>query len=139
MVRGETNRLGAGTLPAKAPCHCRSAGSPEGETCAAPVTAGRATIGSAIGPTPAFQRGQAHQREGLGRHGAVVSRRSEHEPAGGRINEQRRAPAPLIRTKGCCRAIDPRWGDFSFRDFSHAPSDKNCPKMFRPIKGVAFL
>src|SRR6516162_6575562 len=39
------------------------------------------TTGSFIGPTPAFQRGQAHQGEGLGRHDAVVSRRSEHEPA----------------------------------------------------------
>jgi hypothetical protein len=49
MVGGETpNRLGAGTLPGKAPCHCRSSGSPEGETCAAPVTAGRATTGSAM-------------------------------------------------------------------------------------------
>jgi hypothetical protein len=28
---------------------------------AAAMTAGRATTGSSIGPTPAFQRGQAHQ------------------------------------------------------------------------------
>ena len=80
----------------------------EGETCDAPVTAGRATTGSAIGATPLFQRGQANQREGLGRHGAVVSRRSEHDPAGGRIDEQRQAPSAVSPSKSCCRAIAPR-------------------------------
>ena len=79
----------------------------EGETCDAPVTAGRATTGSAIGATPLFQRGQANQREGLGRHGAVVSRRSEHGPREGGSMNRGEPPAPLIRPKGC-PAIDPR-------------------------------
>ena len=40
MVNGKTNRLGAGHSPVRR---------------AAPVTAGRATTGSAIGPTPALR------------------------------------------------------------------------------------
>jgi hypothetical protein len=38
------------------------------------------------------------------------------------------------------RWAPPGRGDFSFGDFSHAPSPKNLPKNdFCPLKGVAFL
>src|SRR6516165_2848413 len=80
------------------------------------------TTVSFIGPTPAFQRGQAHQREGLGRHDAVVSRRSEHEPA------------------ACCGALAPPvGGTFHFENLIMPPLTKTCPKMVLPIKAVAFV
>ena len=50
---------------------------------AAAMTAGRATTGSAIGPTPAFQRGQAHQRGGLGRTVQSYLKGASNEPARG--------------------------------------------------------
>src|SRR6516164_9253844 len=39
---------------------------------------------------------------------AVVSRRSEHEPAGGRAMNRGEPPSAVSSSKGCRRAIDPR-------------------------------
>jgi len=82
MVNGKTNRLGAGHSPETC---CAGDGRPSND-------------GSAIGLTPAFQGGQAHQRGGLGRHGTAYFE-------GASMSQ---APAPLVRPKGCCGARDPR-------------------------------
>jgi hypothetical protein len=54
--------------------------------------------------------------------------------------EQPRA-SMSVPSKACLRSARPPRGDFSFKDFSHAPSPENLPKNgFCPLKGgVAFL
>jgi hypothetical protein len=93
------------------------------ETCAAPVTAGRATTGSAIGPTPAFQRSQAHQRGGLGRHGAAHVKGASNEPARGAAMS-RRATKSFSQ-----RSWPPVGGTFHFENLIMPPLTKTCPKM----------
>ena len=46
-------------------------------------------------------------------------------------------PAPLVRQRAAAARLTPGRGDFPFRDFNHAPSDKNLSKNGSvPIKGV---
>ena len=110
----------------------------EGETCDAPVTAGRATTGSAIGATPLSNVVKLiSERDWAG--ACFVSRRSELSPREGRAMNRGEPPAPLVRQRAAAARLTPGRGDFPFRDFNHAPSDKNLSKNGSvPIKGVGF-
>src|SRR5262245_11175419 len=73
-------------------------------------------------------------RDGSGarRYDAVVSRRSEREPARARAMNRASPPAPLVRPKGCCGALapPPGGGTFQFQTFILAPSLEIWVKIF---------
>ena len=90
-----------------------------------PPTAEHRKLDSCSAPVGGVAR-QAHQGGGLGWHGAAYfegASMSQH-------------PAPLVRPKGCCGALDPpEGGTFHFEILIMPPLPKTCPKMVPSHKG----
>jgi hypothetical protein len=103
---------------------------------AAPVTAGRATTGSAIGPTPAFSTWSSSSARGSvpARCSRISKELAMSLRGGGAMTS-----GPQLTNSLLGRARPPGRGTFHFEILVMPPLPKTSPKMVLSHKGVAFL